>query len=245
MKYALVILLLIAFFGFTWRKNKNKSLNKEENTSNQEDYNLNQEVVSMSYEEQLAIFQSLGYVYNEGVTKKMILRDAYEMTWEDEIEKYIEENPFSILYPFFGYGDIKVPKFNYSDNCILWGLDFFDPNSQYIEFMKRMGQITNGEINFTEIELLTDSEDWEWIKFKVNGIPKKWKLQKTRYIADHYIQRFSYLPAELKTTGRYTYFEGFTIDYATEAEQKKFNTVTGLNREWLGEGNHFNEPPEE
>jgi hypothetical protein len=35
------------------------------------------------------------------------------------------------------------------------------------------------------------------------------------------------------------------IDYATEEEQKEFNNKTGLNRKWLGEGNHFSEPPKD
>jgi hypothetical protein len=49
----------------------------------------------------------------------------------------------------------------------------------------------------------------------------------------------------LGTKGKYTYFDDggqqFVIDYATEEEQKDFIKKTGLKREWLGEGNHFNE----
>jgi hypothetical protein len=194
------------------------------------------------------VFQSLGYDFNEGVTKKMILRDVYEMTWEEETEKHIEENPFSILYYTFGWRDPEVPKYNYSEKCVWFDLEFFDPNSQYKWFMERMGKITNGEISFEEKTITTDKDKWEWIEFKVNGISKKWKLERTGYIADHFIQRFSYLPKEFNAKGKYTYFDNggqqFVIDYATKEEQIEFNKKTGLKREWLGERNHFSEPKE-
>lgn len=202
--------------------------------------------VTKTIEDQIALFKSLGYEFSNGVTKKMILRDVYEITWKEETEKYIEENPYVYLYYCYGGRDAKVEGYNYSNNCIWFDLEFFDPNTQYSWFMERMGDITNGEIVFSEIVIETDAEKYEWISFNVNGIPKKWKLEKTGYIADHFVQRFSYLPNELKTKGRYTYFDNggqqWVIDYATEKEQTTFKAKTGLNREWLGEGNHFSKP---
>jgi len=225
------------------------SKNKEENISlTEKDKMENQKMSPVQYDKQIKVFKSLGYEFNEGVTKEMILRDVFEMTWVDETEKHIEENPFSILYYAFGWRNPEVPKYNYSENCIWFDLEFFDPNSQYKWFMERMGAITKGEINFSEIIISTDEDNWEWIEFKVNGTPKKWKLEKTGYIADHFIQRFSHLPKELQTKRKYTYFDDggqqFVIDYATDEEQKEFNQKTGLNRIWLGEGNKFNEPKE-
>jgi hypothetical protein len=218
------------------------SKNKGKNKRNSENQKLN----PVNFDEQIKVFKSLGYDFNEGVTKEMILREVYEMTWVEETEKHIEENPFSPLYYTFGWNDSEVPKYNYSENCISFDLEFFDPSSEYISFMERMGAITHGEINFDEITVSTDEDNWEWIEFKVNGIPKKWKLEKAGYIADHFIQRFAYLPDELKTKGKYTYFDNgsqqFVIDYATNEEQAEFNKKTGLNREWLGEGKHFSEP---
>ena len=114
--------------------------------------------------------------------------------------------------------------------------------------MERMGAITSGEIIFEKIKVSTDEDNWEWIEFRVNGIYKKWKLERSEYVADHFIQRFSYLCEELKTEGQYTYFDNggqqFVIDYATNKEQIEFNKKTGLKREWLREGNHFSKPKE-
>ena len=201
---------------------------------------------NMKFEDQINTFKTLGYEFANGVTKELILRDVYEMTWEEETEKHLQENPFSVLYYFYGWRDSSVEGYNYTNDCIWFDLEFFDPNTQYKWFMERMGAITHGQIEFTDITIESDSDNWEWISFKVNGISKKWKLEKVGYIADHFVQRFSYLPSELGTKGKYTYFDNggqqWVIDYATDQEQDLFNKTTGLKREWLGEGNHFSEP---
>lgn len=232
----------MGFFSFFFKKKG------ENNKSDEKEKNENRALNPVKYDEQIEVFKSLGYHFNEGVDKELVLSTVYEMTWDADTEKYIEENPFAMLYYAFGWRDPIVPKYNYSEKCIWFDLEFFDPNTQYKWFMQRMGTITNGEITFEEISITTDDQNWEWIEFKVNGIAKKWKLEKSGYIADHFIQAFSYLPKELKTKGKYTYFDNggqqFVIDYASEEEQIEFNKKTGLNREYLGQGNHFSEPKE-
>lgn len=128
----------MGIFGFGECKSKSKIVQQKSN----ETMNID----SLSYEEQLRVFESLGYKFTDGVTKELILRDVYEMTWDEETEKHIENNPFSVLYYFYGWRDPKVPNYNYTENCIWFDLEFFDPNSQYKWFMERMGAITNGEI---------------------------------------------------------------------------------------------------
>ncbi len=237
--------MLMGLYGFF--SNKKVADQKAEQTNNRE--SSVQTVKSVSYDNQIEIFKTLGYQHDKEVTKEMIMRDVFEMTWEDETEKHIEANPFTILYYSFGRRDPGIKNHNYSNKCLWFDLEFFDPSSQYKWFMERLGAITNGELKFEEISIETDSENYEWIRFKVNGQQKRWKLEKSGYIAGHFVQRFSYLPSEFKTKGRYTYYDNggqqWVIDYATEDEQVEFNKVTGLNREWLGEGNHFSEPPKE
>lgn len=238
----ILVLLTMSLFGFSpdTSKNGKPGYNREEKKST----TIKE---SVSYRDQIEVFRSLGYKFADGVTKDMILKDVYEMSWKEETEKYIENNPYSVLYYCFGGRDPKVPGFNYSDKCIWFDLEFFDPSSQYKWFMERMGVITNGEIQFQEIKILVDDDNYEWISFKVNGQQKRWKLEKKGYIAE-YVQRFSYLPGELNTKGRYTIFDDgsqqWVIDYATEEEQVEFNQKTGLKRKWLGEGNNFSEPEE-
>lgn len=231
--------------------NKNKS-NEQTNTTEAEESAIHSNE-PLSYDQQIKVFESIGYRFNSGLTSEIIeLEVGEKLAWEDkEItqEEFFENNPFSALYYLFGWRNPEVPEYNFSEHCIHFDLEFFDPNSQYKWFMERMGAITNGEINYTDIKIETDDDNWEWIIFKVNGISKKWKLERTGYIADHFVQRFSHIPNELGTKGKYTYFDDggqqWVIDYATQKEQELFNEKTGLNREWLGAGNHFSEPPNE
>lgn len=202
---------------------------------------------NIDFDKQIQILRDLGYIYDEEVTKEMLLEIVLRKTGNINAEKQIIDNPFSLLYYTLGWRDPKIKNYNFTDKCIWFDLEFFDHNSQYKWFMQRMGAITQGAIEFSDITIETDSDKWEWIKFKVNGKSRKWKLEKAGYIADHFVQRFSHLPLELGTYGKYTYFndggQQWVIDFATEEEQLKFNQTTGLKREWLGEGNHFDEPP--
>jgi len=235
----------MGLFGFFSRKDKSNENDQVDSVK----LTSEQRALPVSYDQQIEVFKSLGYEYDADVTKEMILRDVYEMSWEDETEKYVENNPYSILYYTFGWRDSSIVNYNYTNQCLWFDLEFFDPNIQYKWFMERLGVITGGELNFTDIAIETDSENWEWINFKVNGKQKKWKLERSGFIADHFVQRFSYLTTEFETTGKYTYFDDggqqWVIDFATEEEQLEFNKITGLNREWLGEGNHFAMPPDE
>lgn len=238
---------LLSLFGCKPKENKPDT---EKPTVNASTEDVSTVPESMSYEEQIEIFKSLGYEFADGVTKDLILTDGYAPSMWEEIRKErleeIEQNPFSLLYYYFGWRSSEVPNFNFSDKCIWYDLEFVDPSDEYIWFMERMGVITNGEINFSDISLQVDQDNYEWIVFKVNGIDKKWKLEEVGYIADSFFQRFSYLPTELNTKGRYTIYDDggqqFVIDYATETEQSAFIKKTGLDRIWLGEGYHFSEP---
>lgn len=237
----------MGLFGFFSKKDKT---NDKTNAGKQEQI-IENKVDSLPFDIQLKIFESLGYLFNTSVTKEILdFEIAEKLAWGEMSKKELLENkPFSTLYYLYGWRNPEVPEYNFSEDCLHFDLEFFDPNTQYKWFMERLGAITKGELSFTDISIETDTENFEWIKFKINGKQKIWKLEKTGYIADHFVQRFSYLTDEFNTKGKYTYYgdggQQWVIDYATEEEQKEFNKVTGLNREWLGEGNHFSEPPNE
>lgn len=244
MKKKLTILIfmgILAFFGFKPKKSELESTIE---------LKAKTEVEPLTYEKQIEVFKSLGYEFTDGVTKELILSDGYAKPVWEQVKKErlqeIEQTPFSRLYYYFGWRSPEISEYNFSNECIWFDLEFIDPSDQYIWFMQRMGVITNGEIDYSDISIQIDDDNYEWIFFKVNGIDKKWKLEKVGYISDSFCQRFSYLPNELKTKGKYTYYDDggqqFVIDYATESEQNNFIEKTGLNREWLGEGNHFSEP---
>jgi hypothetical protein len=199
------------------------------------------------FDSQLKVFESLGYKLNEGITKEIIFENMKGSYLPDtDLEEEFKQSKFELLYYYLGWSH-SYPHIYYTNNCVWSDIEFIDPTStEYISFMERMGIITDGELNFSEISFSIDSENYEWLDFKVNGVRKKWKLAKVGYIDDAFFQRFSYLPREFNTKRKYTYYDDggqqFVIDYATEEEQKLFIEKTGLKREWLGEGNHFSEP---
>lgn len=200
---------------------------------------------SINFDEQLDVFRKLGYKLNEGIDRNTFMIDVPRIEGIENVIEDFEAKPFIKLYYYLG--NTSTDKLiRYTNNCIWYDIEFLDPSSQYKSFMERMGLITDGELKFTEIEIMTDSLNYEWIKFKVNGNYKEWKLQKKGYIADSYFNRFATLTAELRTKGKYTYFDDggqqFVIDYATPDEQEQFIKSTGLSRKWLGEGNHFSQP---
>ncbi|WP_157559998.1 hypothetical protein U8527_08865 [Kordia algicida OT-1] len=209
-------------------------------------------ILEVPFEKQLEVLESLGYKLNGEVTEDEMLKGLQsfvEYDLRDDIKKSIKENPYEILYYGMGlrkYDEEKKEIIPYTNKCIWYDLEFIDQSSEYITLMKRMGEITEGELSFTDMSLSIDKDNFEWLSFKVNGIKKEWKLEKVNYIADSFFSQFTYLTNELKTKGKYTYFDNgsqqFVIDYATPQEQKEFNQKTGLQREWLTSGKHFSEP---
>ncbi|MEY3442883.1 MAG: hypothetical protein RLZZ519_1164 [Bacteroidota bacterium] len=198
-----------------------------------------------SFQQQLDVFEELGYRLNPGIAAQDILNSAKA---SGEAGAHPEDlfvaNPYEDLYYYLGWTKEGTREY-FTNDCIWYDLEFIDPSEEYITFMQRMGAITHGEIEYSEVRLRVDERNYEWIDFVVNGVPKSWELQEVGYIDDSFFQRFSYLPAELKTKGRYTYYDNggqqFVIDYATEDEQRAFIAQTKLKREWLGEGGHFDE----
>jgi hypothetical protein len=238
------LLLLLFFFGFCSLQSFHVKINQKSNSTSLSHLKVTSD--SLNFDQQLKVFESLGYKLNDGITKKIIFSEIRknDQTIKDP-ESIFKESEFEKVYCYLGWFYFDNAVKYYTDNCIWYDLEFIDPSSEYITFMERMGTITNKELIFSEISIRVDKSDYEWIDFKVNGISKKWKLEKVGYVDDSFFQRFSYLPGEFKTKGKYTYYsdggQQFVIDYATEDEQREFIKKTKLKREWLGEGNHFSE----
>lgn len=203
---------------------------------------------TLSYEEQIEIFKSLGYQLNPGVTKQMIC-DQMKGNYVPgtDLETEFKKSPFQLLYYYLGWYHSYPPQY-FTNNCVWYDLEFIESAEDYAAFMKRMGTISRGELVFSDINTSVDDNGNDWIDFTVNGVSKKWKLGQEGTIDDSFFSRFSLLTNELKTKGRYTYFDDggqqFVIDYATDEQQRNFISKTGLKREWLGEGNHFSQPKE-
>jgi len=204
------------------------------------------------FKEQLQVFESLGYKLNSKVSYKDMEKELFgsgDIDNTTTMEEFFTSNPYSKLYYYMGwtkYDEETKTLIPYTEKCIWYDLEFIDPASEYITLMKQMGNITDGELSFSNISMHVDTENYEWIHFEVNGVQKKWKLEKVGYIADSIFSRFAMLTEEFKTKGKYTYYDNFSqqfvIDFATPEEQKEFVEKTGLQREWLTAGKYFSKP---
>jgi len=90
---------LFSFFSKKGNQNKSND-NKTEITNNSSNEELRPD--PLSFDDQINVLKLLGYEFEADVTKEMILYFAFEISWEDDTEKYIQDNPFSVLYQILG-----------------------------------------------------------------------------------------------------------------------------------------------
>lgn len=200
----------------------------------------NTDLLEKSFDEQFKVFKKLGYKLNRNISKDILLsnirKNDKSMT---SIDSLFVEKPFENLYYYLGT-KYEYPLGYYSEDCIYYDLEFIDSKEDYKWLMIRMGEITKGEINFSNINLSEDQDNYQYIEFKVNGLDKKWKLEKAGYIDEYIFDKFARLNKELDTNGKYTCYnnnsQSFVIDYATPQEQEIFIKETKLKRKWLIEG---------
>lgn len=185
----------------------------------------------------LSNFIELGYINEEFIDLKFFADEIIteHFLLETDINKLELNDFYQLIYYKISH---TVTEDSYlKKRGVLCDLEFLDSGEDYINFMKRLGEITKGEIIFSNILLRVDKEGYETLDFSVNNILKSWKLEKPGSIASDFFSRFSSLPGELGTKGRYTYFDKesqqFVIDYATLEEQEHFIAQTGLARKWL------------
>lgn len=123
----------------------------------------------ISFDEQLKIFESLGYKLNPGIDKNFIFSKILEQDRTiQNAETIFTEKPFQRLYYYLGWRGGPAPEnYNYTDQCIWFDIEFIDPGSQYIWFMERMSVISGGELKFTDMKIVIDKDNYEWLEFNV------------------------------------------------------------------------------
>lgn len=208
-------------------------------------------ITSVLFEKQLETFKKLGYFFNKDLTKQKIIRtmmsdglidypiEFVDTHSESKLNDYFEELPFTRLYYFYGWTtwNLKDSALKpFTNHCIWYDVKFLRYNVDYIELMQRIGNISRGELNFSEIKIVNNDTEKKEIRFTVNGIQKTWIIN-TNDLFNTYIKRFSNLTNELKTSRQFTFFtsdsEQFVLDYSTEKEQMDFIKLTHLDRKWL------------
>jgi hypothetical protein len=186
----------------------------------------------VTFQEQLSVFEKLGYKFNNGVTVKDLLR------WEKG-ESAFEKEPWTLLYITLGQTIEKEPWTPITNKCWNFDLEAIEDHGAYIDIMENISRITNGDLIFKDLKDYVDIEEEKaWVSFSINEDKYKWDLKVDNDWADgDLFDRVQTLTKKYKTQGKFTYFDtggqDFVLGYHSENELKKIKEATGLKIEWL------------
>lgn len=187
---------------------------------------------SASFEQQLAIFQGLGFTLKAGVTEADILR------WNGGREAF-EAEPFKLLYITLGQTIEREPWTPLTDRCWDFDTEAIEGDGAYVRIMTELSRISRGEVLFTE---LTDHVDHDlgkaWVEFTFHGKHEHWDFAaEDDWVDPTLFTRLAALVNKHNTEGHYTYFDtggqDAVIGYETDEGREKLRAMTGLAIEWI------------
>lgn len=190
---------------------------------------------TVNFDKPIGIFSELGYLYPNSNTSKVIVDRIIteNLLYEDDLNK-VQKNFTELFYIQLGLPESSGKYL--TDKCVYCDYEFIDSGDNYISFMKQFGEITHGDLRFTNISLRVDDDEFENIDFTVNEVNKSWRLEKEGYISSEFFSNFATLTKEFNTNRKFTYYslgQAFVVDYANEEEQDLFIKKTKLKRKWL------------
>ena len=180
-----------------------------------------------NFEEQLKTFYELGFELNDGVDTSDINR------WENGHNEF-EEQPYHLMYMTLGQTIEREPWTPITNKCWDFDLEAIEDHGAYIEIMKNISRITNGDIIFENLKDYVDIEEGKaWVSFTCNGDDFKWDLKVDDDWADgDLFDKVQALTEKYKTKGKFTYFntggQDFVLGYYNPEELEKIKKATGL-----------------
>ncbi|UOK42193.1 MULTISPECIES: hypothetical protein [Flavobacterium] len=194
-------------------------------------------VQKVTFEQQLTTFETLGFKLNKGIAKENLI-SFYGNKSE------FEKDPWVLMYTTLGMEIEKEPWTPITDRCWHFDLEAIEDNGAYVDIMKNISRITNGELKFENIKDYVDIDNEKaWVSFEINGDKYKWDLKVDNDWADGALfDKVQDLTAKYKTSGKFTFYglgQDFILGYETEANLKKIKEQTGLKIEWLKAKGHI------
>jgi hypothetical protein len=185
-----------------------------------------------TFDEQLKTFSELGFELNKGIDTSDINR------WENG-HKEFEDQPYHLMYMTLGQTIEREPWTPITNKCWDFDLEAIEDHGAYVEIMKNISRITNGDLTFENLEDYVDIEEGKaWISFTCNGDNYKWDLKVDDDWADgDLFDKVQALTGKYKTKGKFTYFntggQDFVLGYHTKEELEEIKNATELNIVWL------------
>lgn len=185
-----------------------------------------------TFQEQLETFKELGFNFNQGIDSSDINR------WEGG-HKEFEDQPYHLMYQTLGQTIEREPWTPITNKCWDFDLEAIDDHDAYVDIMKNISRITNGDLIFENISDYVDIDKGKaWVSFTCNGDNYKWDLKVDNDWADGSLfDRVQELAYKYKTRGLFTFFntggQDFVLGYYTKEELETIRQKTGLDIVWL------------
>lgn len=186
---------------------------------------------TISFEQQMETFTKLGFKLNPGIAISDVDR------WGGK--KEFEKPPYMMLYITLGQTIEREPWTPLTDRVWDFDTEAIEDNGAYIEIMKNLERISQGELKFENLKDHVDVERKEaWVSFSIKGVKYHWDLKvDDDWVDEGLFTRLVALTNTLKTKGKYTYFntggQDAVIGYETPESKEAIVNVTGLKIEWL------------
>lgn len=185
----------------------------------------------ISFDEQWATFQKLGFVLDPRIVKATVE--------EFQKDRSIEEDPYRMLYMYLGGETSKEPWTPLTDRVWDFDTEAIEDHGAYVEIMRNLERISRGEMKFDSLKDYVDVEEGvAWVSFSVGGKSYKWDLKvDDDWVDPGLFTKVVEVTKALGTKGRYTYFntggQNAVIGYETPESRIAIVKATGLKIEWL------------
>lgn len=185
-----------------------------------------------TFDQQLETFKQLGFTLNPNIDTSDI------NCWQGGLKEF-EDNPYTTMYQTLGLTIEREPWTPLTNKCWNFDLEAIEDHGAYIEIMKNISRITNGDLIFENIEDYVDIyEGKAWVSFTCKGDRYKWDLKVDNDWADgDLFDKVQTLTDKYKTKGKFTFFntggQNIVLGYSTSEELEKIRETTGLEIVWL------------
>ncbi|MEQ9264379.1 MAG: hypothetical protein RLN81_04115 [Balneolaceae bacterium] len=183
-----------------------------------------------SFEEQIQIFELLGFELNAGVNKSDIKQ------WNEQ--DFLDE-PFSLMYMTLGQTIEREPWVPLTDKCWDFDTEAIEDHGSYIAIIKNLERITRGELVFENVNDYVDiEEERAWVSFRFGGQDYRWDLKiDDDWVDTSLFSKIVELTKKVNSIGRYTYFDtggqNAVIGFENARSLKDIRNKTGLKVVWL------------
>ncbi len=192
-----------------------------------------------SFEEQFETFKNLGFILNKGVDISDINH------WKGGLKEF-ETLPYHLIYQTLGSTLERKPFTPLTNKCWNFDTEAIEDHGAYIDIMKNISRITNGELIFENItDFIEIEEETAWVSFTCNGDNYKWDLEVDNdWVDGELFVKVQDLTYKYKTKGKFTFFntggQDFVLGYETPEDLDIIRKTTGLEIVWLSSKGQIN-----